>query len=157
MPDPAKSSAMSCETYMKCRVDDQMNWYDNKSIRNRKWFFRFQILTIVISALIPVISLLSIHFDDLPTMLIAGTLGASVTAFAAVTSLCKFQDHWMTYRATCEALKHEKYLFRTKTEPYTDKDAYHRFVQRVEFLISQEHTNWQDMFRRSSSGDNPPG
>ena len=39
-------------------------------------------------------------------------------------------------------LKHEKYLYLTKCKPYDGSDAFTRFVERCESLISKEHSQW---------------
>ncbi|HEY1430160.1 MAG TPA: hypothetical protein VGF39_00785, partial [Stellaceae bacterium] len=43
---------------------------------------------------------------------------------------------------TGEALKKEKFLFVTKTEPYDSDDAFPILVQRIETLVSKENVTW---------------
>jgi len=42
--------------YLKERLEDQIDWYDRKSISNQKSFKRLQVLIIVASATIPFLS-----------------------------------------------------------------------------------------------------
>jgi hypothetical protein len=66
-----------------------------------------------------------------------------VIAIAAATgSLFKYHENWIQYRATSEALKHEKFLFLGRSSPYDGNDALPVLVQRVEQLISKENSNW---------------
>ncbi|NBT32039.1 MAG: hypothetical protein EBT13_09110 [Rhodobacteraceae bacterium] len=51
----------------------------------------------------------------------------------------------MTYRATCEALRHEKYAYIERAVPYDCEDdiaTRKLLVERVESLISTEHSKW---------------
>ena len=54
----------------------------------------------------------------------------------------QFQEHWITYRSTAEALKHEQYLYLAKAGPYTGEDRHHQLAERIEGLVSQEHAKW---------------
>ncbi|HFC76762.1 MAG TPA: DUF4231 domain-containing protein, partial [Candidatus Moranbacteria bacterium] len=47
-----------------------------------------------------------------------------------------------------ESLKHEKYLFLTKSEPYDIDEPFKLLVQRVESLISKENTNWSNYMKK---------
>ena len=64
--------------------------------------------------------------------------------------LFQYQELWTGYRTTCEALKQEKYLFLTRTEPYDEIEPFPLFVQRIENLISTEHSNWIQRMRAAA-------
>ena len=50
---------------------------------------------------------------------------------------------WITYRSTCESLKHEKYVYLGKAGPYAGSaDAHAVLADRIEALVSQEHAKW---------------
>jgi hypothetical protein len=68
---------------------------------------------------------------------------------AALIGLYQFQENWTHFRTTCEALRHEKYLYETKTDPYNIEESFPRFVQRIESLISTEHSSWSQCVRGS--------
>ena len=61
---------------------------------------------------------------------------------AATGGLFKYHENWIQYRATSEALKHEKFLFLGGSAPYDGENAFQLLVQHVEGLISKENTNW---------------
>ena len=65
-----------------------------------------------------------------------------VALIASLLALLRLQEHWISYRATAEALKTEKFLFVTQTQPYNTDDAFHLLVQRVEALLSKESAQW---------------
>jgi len=54
-----------------------------------------------------------------------------------------YEQNWINYRSTCEALKHEKFLFLAKAGPYKDATtAVTQLAERVESLVSVEHAKW---------------
>ena len=65
-----------------------------------------------------------------------------IAVSTGVSSIYKFHENWIEYRTTAETLKHELYLFETKSPPYDKENAFQELVQRVESLISKEHTQW---------------
>ena len=131
---------MNPDDYIKDRVDGQIEWYDRKSGTNQCWFRWLRIVEIIAAASIP---LLVGYTDSISELkVVVGILGLLIAVIAGVLGLYQFQENWTGYRTTCEALKQEKYLFLTKTQPYDQGDSFALFVQRVETLISKERTNW---------------
>jgi hypothetical protein len=56
--------------------------------------------------------------------------------------LYQLQEHWISYRSTAEALKHERYLYLARAGPYVGEDWHRLLAERIEGLISQEHAKW---------------
>ena len=139
---------MTEEEYMQDRVDDQIYWYDKKSSFNLRWFKRLQVISIISASTIPFLTGYSSGEDDSIRIFI-GILGLVVAAITATLSLYKFQEHWLEYRTICESLRHEKYLFLTKTTPYNNNETFPILVQRIESLISKENTDWLQYMSKS--------
>jgi hypothetical protein len=119
------------------RVRDQIDWYDRKSQVNQRWFKRLKMCQIVTAAAIPVGAAASA-----PAVLIGGG-GALIVVLEGLQQLQQYQQNWTTYRATCERLKHEQFLFMSHAGPYgaaANPDA--MLAERVEGLVSQEHAAW---------------
>lgn len=129
------------ETYLSERVDNQINWHDRKSSKNQKWFKSLQMISLACAAAIPFISGLVID----PTLLrvLVGGLGVVIAVVAGAISLYQFQQHWIDYRVTAEALRGEKYRFVTRTPPYDGPTAFRDFVQTVETILSEQNAKWQ--------------
>ncbi len=128
------------EDYIKDRLDPQIAWYSQKSALNQKMYKRLQVITIVTATSIP---FLSGYSDTIPFVkIMIGVMGIVVAAIAAISSLYKYQENWIAYRATCELLKQEKYFYLTTTDPYQEEGAFNLLVQRTEMLISKENSNW---------------
>ena len=134
---------MTPEEYLKDRVENQIDWYDRKSLNNKKWFYLLQIIVLAMSAAVPVVSILSIVFEDIWIRICIAILGAIVAISAGIISICQFRKNWIEYRATAESLKHEKFMFKTKTGFYAKSDAFPVFVERIEALVSRENMDWK--------------
>ncbi|MHC4437288.1 MAG: DUF4231 domain-containing protein [Planctomycetota bacterium] len=139
---------MDEETYLKERLEDQIGWYDKKSQWNQKIFKRLRTAEIIAAATIPLLSGY-ITLSDSKIRLIVGFLGVTVAIIAGIVPLCKFHEHWVEYRTTCETLKHHKYLFLTKSSPYNGNRAFNLLVENVESFISKENSNWQNLQKES--------
>lgn len=119
------------------RLEDQISWYDRKSIYNQRLFKALKVAQIVVAALVPVMA----AGDATRTLL--GALGAVVLILEGVQQLFQYQQNWLTYRSTCEALKHEKYLVLSAAGPYAHALRPQALLgERIEGLVSQEHAKW---------------
>jgi hypothetical protein len=120
------------------RLDDQLSWYDNKSMENQIWYKRLKIAEIIAAAIIP----FAAGFDGFG--ILTGILGVLIVIFIGIQSLNQYHDNWISYRSTAEQLKHEKYLWLSKAGPYKDaKNPEVMLAERVESLISKEHAKWE--------------
>ena len=145
---------MNPDDYIKDRVDGQIEWYDRKSCTNQLWFRWLRIVEIIAAAAIP---LLVGYADSISEFkVVVGILGLLIAVIAGVLGLYQFQENWTGYRTTCEALRQEKYLFLTKTQPYDQSDSFALFVQRVENLVSKERTNWAQTIGASGKPKDQP-
>jgi hypothetical protein len=131
--------------YIKQRLEDQIAWYARKSMANQRAYKLLRITEIIAAALIPVLSGYAGAHPSI--LLIVALLGALIALIAGLLGLYQFQENWTGYRGTSEALKHEKFLFLTKTDPYNIDAAFPLLTQRVESLISKEHSSWAQYMR----------
>ncbi|MGC2697518.1 MAG: DUF4231 domain-containing protein [Candidatus Angelobacter sp.] len=121
------------------RLEDQIAWYDKKSLTNQRTFRRIKIVEIVAAALIPFLA----AFKVPQVALITGGLGMLITVLEGIIHLNQYQQNWIAYRSTCEALKHEKYTYLGKASPYGNAvDPHALLAERIESLVSQEHAKW---------------
>jgi hypothetical protein len=127
------------------RLEDQIDWYNKKSASNQSWFKRIKIIELVAAALIPFLAGFSAKApqDNTHYAIVIGCLGALIVLLESMQSLYQFQSNWISYRSTCERLKHEKYLWLAKAGHYADAiDSNRVLAERVESLISTEHAKW---------------
>jgi hypothetical protein len=124
------------------RLEDQIGWYDRKSLTNQKAFKWIKVIEIVAAALIPFLAARNLK-EASWTAWMTGALGIVVTVLEGLLHLNQYQLNWITYRSTCEALRHEKYLYLGKADPYAKAaDPHALLAERVESLVSQEHAKW---------------
>ncbi len=133
--------------YLKNRIEDQINWYGKKSTINKKWFRMCQLTQLIMATLITLSG--TIPINDYPwVQIIVPVLGGIIAVISGLLGLFKFQENWLEYRTVCESLKHEKFLFLTKSDPYNLEGPLNLLVSRVETLISKENTNWAQYMRK---------
>jgi hypothetical protein len=134
------TSHITEKDYLSERLDDQINWYSQKSTYCKNWHKSLRVVEVVAAALIPFLS--GMGSEVLYSSWITGGLGLLIAVCAASSGIFKFHENWIQYRATSEQLKHEKYLFLARATPYSDQDAFRVLVHRVEGLISKENSTW---------------
>ncbi len=119
------------------RLEQQIRWYDCRSISAQRWYKATKIVEIVCAAIVP----LCAHVCATLT----GTFGVIVIVLEGLQQLNHWSENWITYRSTCEALRHEKYSYLGGSGVYegkTAEDASRTLTGRVEALISTEHAKW---------------
>ena len=133
------------------RLEDQVGWYDRKSASSQRMFKRLKVLQLVAAAMVPVAASVD------AAVWITGGLGALVVVVEGVQQLGQYQQNWTNYRSTCEALKHEKYLYLAGAGHYHGADSPKPMLaERIEGLVSQEHAKWTSAREESASPDNGP-
>lgn len=135
---------MDIETYMKERVDDQINWYSNKSIKAQKTYKNLQTIEIILAAFIP---LLAGYSHIVWVAFVIGCCGSVIAIIEAISKLNKYHENWIQYRSTCELLKYQKHLFLTGSYPYNKEDETieNIFVKNIENIISSENNQWKSI------------
>ena len=131
------------------RLVEEQGWYSAKSRAARSTFKRIKVTEIVAAAMIPFLT-----GQPLPgvTYLVGG-LGVLITILEGLLHLNQYQENWTNYRNTAESLKHEKFLFLAKADPYADAaDPRAALAERVEALISQENSQWVAALQKTSQG-----
>jgi hypothetical protein len=140
LPDPKTDPTFD-------RLENQIDWYDRKSRSARRMFKRIKVVEIVSAATIPFIAALSFPYDKLVT---AG-LGVLITVLEGLLHLNQYQQNWTTYRSTCEALKHEKYIYLAGAGPYANASTAHAMLaERIESTVSQEHAQWSSVQQQAA-------
>ena len=101
-----------------------------------------KLIVIVAAALIPFLS----GTEGFKPPWLVGGLGVVIAVAEGIQQLNQHHTNWTNYRSTCEALKHEKYLYLAKAPPYAGAaDAHALLAERVESLMSQETAKWTSL------------
>lgn len=60
----------------------------------------------------------------------------------------KYHENWIQYRSTAEILKHEKFLYLTRSGGYKNSSAsFNELVERCESIISSENVDWVQLHK----------
>jgi hypothetical protein len=129
------------------RLEEQIQWYDRKSGASQKAYRFLKVGTIVAAGLVPALAgNASLHW-------VTAGLGVFIVIVEGLQQLYQFQANWIAYRSTCEALRHEKYLYLAKAGVYASaNDAHALLAERIESLVSQEHAKWASSQEQSGKG-----
>ncbi|HUL28248.1 MAG TPA: DUF4231 domain-containing protein [Streptosporangiaceae bacterium] len=127
------------------RLQDQLKWYDDKSGYSQRRYKWLKVLEIAIAAALPVVA--SMHSP----VWVTGGLAAVVVVLEGIQQIFQYHEHWITYRATAEALKRERYLYLAQAGPYAGDDRHIQLAERVEGLLSQENAKWAATGRREGT------
>jgi hypothetical protein len=129
------------------RLQEQVRWYDVKSAHHKRCFQRLKVAQIVVAAAIPAAAAVG------ASAAVGGILGAVIVIGEGLQQLFQFQQNWLTYRATAEALKHEQHLFLAAAGPYAAAPRPEALLaERVEGLVSQEHASWTQVQHAEPAG-----
>src|SRR5437667_12776924 len=100
---------ISPQDYIEQRINDQIGWYDRKSITNKRWFKRLRFAEIVAAATSPFPS--GFAAKPFPAEIAIGGLGVFVAVIASLVGLLQLQGHWIEERGTAEELKKDRFVF----------------------------------------------
>lgn len=147
---------MSIEKYINDRLDDQIKYYDLKSIEYKKKHENISLATIIISALI---ALVPAFIDILPNCkgiitFLSALLAATITVLQAIDKLKKYNDLFYQFRMTCEKLKQEKelYLYQSGEYKRTDEMTNEQlFVERCESIMATENGTWAQLNEKKAN------
>ena len=140
------------------RLEDQIEWYDYRGPAAQRANKRLKVIQVVLAAFIPFLAgfqdnlaaMLDPRLALAPAVAIA-LLGVAVIVVEGLEHLNQYHQNWLGHRATCEALKHEKFLFLADAGPYGDtEDKRAHLAERIEELIGREHAQWVGTHSRGS-------
>ena len=118
------------------RLEEQIAWYDLKSLHSQRWYVRLKATELISAAAVPLVAGYGLNW-------LAGGLGVVIVVIEGLLGLNQYYHNWITYRSTCESLRHEKYLWLSRAGPYTEVGGSTALLaERIEGLISTEHKHW---------------
>lgn len=137
--------------YIQERLEDQINWYDSKSIKAQKNYKNFKKTVIFLAASIPLF--VGFISDAKIWATIVSVIGVIITVIEGWLGLSKYHENWIEYRSICETLRHEKYMYLTRTGVYDIETPFKLLVERVESIISKENVNWANLNSNQNGGN----
>jgi hypothetical protein len=128
--------------YVKSRYEREVAWYNRKANWNHHAYDICQWTAIILAALTPML----IVVEEIWTKWLAVGVAILVAISTGALRAFKYHENWINYRTTAETLRKEIHFYRADIQGYENvenvEDKNSLFVQRVESLISREHTLW---------------
>jgi hypothetical protein len=118
------------------RLDEEIQWYSRTSRRSQRQYKWLKFVEISAAAAIPLVAAFSAPIE------VGAALGTLIVVLEGLQQINQYQSNWITFRSTCEALKHEKFLYIASAGPYDGAHPRQLLAERVESRISREHANW---------------
>ena len=124
------------QAYIKCRIDNQANWYAAKAESCGKSASRWRIAMIAfeligaLCALLVLINVTDLVFD--------GIISSVIAAAAAWLELKQFDNLAEAYSLTATELT----FVRSEADRVNDENGWSAYVNSAEQAISREHTMW---------------
>lgn len=140
--------------YITERYKKQMEYYSSKSKSYQKKYHFWSVMSIVCSALVPVVTLgtdLCFIFK-----LLVALLGSVSTICSSILLHFRYQELWLRYRNTYSELEAEHEQYSTRIGSYKSLDAETAitlFAESCEKIIAQERASWKAVYSESKSSD----
>lgn len=143
------------QDYFENRVENQINWYDQKSSYYKRWFYLLKVSEIVLALLIPFLSGYISKDSSGRLVVTVGILGFAVAVLSSLNTLFKLQENWIQYRGVSESLKHEKFLYLTKGGLYGENGDFSVFAEKFENFLSKENAQWLSYIKANKPEPEP--
>lgn len=138
--------------YIPDRLDDQIQWYDKKSISFQKKYKIIAITTLVMSSLISLLTVLSLIFIKYNNLIVilSSIFSISVPILIGIEKIYKNYENYINYRRTCEELKREKIFYLNNIEPYNNENNLNLLIKRCESIMAHESGIWAQINEKKS-------
>ena len=119
------------------RLEQQIRWYDRESRRASARYKAIKVLQLLAAAAVPVVAGLGV------SAWVTGSIGSAIVVMEGIQQLSRDHEYWISYRATCEALRQEMWLFEARAGIYRGADEPDTLVaERLHEITSQESARW---------------
>lgn len=153
-----KYSKHYCDTaneYIQNRLIAQINWYSDKSAKEQKHYKRLSVVSIILTAAIPIMTLLlDFDFINIFAKLTIAVLSSFASVITGINTLYKHKELWIQYRTNCELLKSVLHRFYTQSDEFngkTDDEAFKILVSSCEQYFVKEFDNWSSIYSSTDS------
>jgi Protein of unknown function (DUF4231) len=139
------------------RLESQMNWMSGKAARFQDRYRHIKLGLIGISASIPLIAML--RWEHAP--IVVALCGVAIALLEGILLLGQYSTLWVSYRATAEQLKRERWLLLSRAGEYrgmSDDEALRLLAEHVEEILAKQNGSWSEqmsqMFNKLANTSN---
>lgn len=141
---------MTADEYIEKRLRPQQKYHSEHASKAKKRFILLSVITLVASAIIPIITYLIDIIPLIAKITIAVMSGIS-TVGTGYLSISKTHEIFIEYRLVSEKLKSIEYLYKTKASPFDNEDTFNTLVSVCENVLYSGNDKWYSMFTDSQS------
>lgn len=138
--------------YIKNRLIPQITWYDQKAIIKQKKYKYWTIISIVLTALIPILSLLTENRCGKIVVILIAILSSASSCILSIINLCEYHNLWIEYRTMCENLKsilHRYFMKNGEFNSVNLRDNLDLLVSSCENYMTKEYMSWTELSHSS--------
>ncbi len=122
------------------RLQQQIAWYDRESMRAMAYYKTIKILQLVAAATVPVLAGLG------ASGWVTGSVGSAIVVMEGIQQLFRYHEYWHSYRAACEALRRETWIFEARAGAYRAAEEPDTLLaERLHEITSQESARWMSI------------
>lgn len=143
-------TTLSDTEYLEQRIGEQQKYHSEKASKEKKKFIACNLFVMILSALIPVITCFT-DFMPFVTKVIISAAGGASTVITGYISLSNMHHTYISSRVTSEKLKMLTYLYKTKTPPFENEDAFEKLVTACENILCNENEEWSQINKTHST------
>lgn len=137
------------EAYVTHRIEEQINYYEKQSSRNKKMYYRISVATIILNAMIPIVSLF-LPAADIVTKLTITLLSSAATVLTSIQALSGAKDLWTKYRNNASHLTASLHQYYAHTGAFADKtpeEAFQLLSAVCESKMEEEYQQWAQILK----------
>lgn len=140
------------EAYIHGRLEDQIDYYERKSLHNKKVYYGLSIAAIVANAMIPVVSVF-LPSATVPKLIIT-ILSSAAAVVSSILVLFNARDLWAKYRLNATRLQAYRHQYYTRSGIFAgmeEEDAFQRLVAVCEQQMQEESSSWETMLQNTTT------
>jgi len=109
-------------------------------MRAMAYYKTIKVLQLVAAATVPVVAGLG------ASGWVTGSVGSAIVVMEGIQQLFRYHEYWLSYRAACEALRRETWMFEARGGVYrTADDPDILLAERLHEITSQESARWMSI------------
>lgn len=136
------------KTYIEERLINQIIWYDDKAIEKQNKYKKLTIISIVLTATIPLLTLFTRYEYGIIATILITISSATSSTILSIINLCEYHKLWIEYRSTCEILKsilHRYFMKSNEFESLDKKESLNLLISSCEEYMTKEFQTWTQL------------
>jgi hypothetical protein len=144
------------KTYLKQRFKTTRKYCKKRVKQSMYNFYLFQLITIIVSALIPIINLIGVNDkvdNDIVIRVVSSLFGSLIVIVTGILQIFKLYEKWILFMSTVDSLEYEYYCYVYGLSQYsTSNDPDKLFVQKIESIILAKGERYLANIERTKNG-----